>query len=392
MTFYRALASLMSAGNTKVNQPGTPTIGTAFDNNSGGGATVPFTAGTGSATSFTVTSTPGSFTNSGASSPITVTGMSIDSSYTFNVFASNTFGQSQPSAASNSVTIVPSVTSFGYMILGNATNVTNKFNMTLETNAASTNLPITANTEGVNGGQKTAVAGYVSISTATVYKQAYSNDAFSTLASNTPNSAKSAGVNSTNLDYYTIGGEYVASASKMPFTTETFASLASSMSTPRGRAFSGNNGTTAGYVLAGNSIDGNNYNSNGSKIPFSTDTFATISAPGNKISYGIGSLINPNVSMISIAGYNVDAFGRTNTFRKMPFSTETQSSTGQTTPATTASVASFSGSANGYSFPGDANAGNYIQRYVFSNDTNSTIAATLTVASRRPLTAYANTP
>lgn len=70
-------------------------------------AAVYFTAGkpNGSPiTSYTVTSSPGGFTASGASSPVTVTGLTTGTAYTFTVTATNSTGTSPASAASNSVT------------------------------------------------------------------------------------------------------------------------------------------------------------------------------------------------------------------------------------------------------------------------------------------------
>lgn len=90
--------------------PGAPIIGTATDvgtarayNN--GAATVTFTPGAGAtATSFTATSSPGGFTATGASSPLTVAGLQSGVSYTFTVTATNASGTSPASAASNSIT------------------------------------------------------------------------------------------------------------------------------------------------------------------------------------------------------------------------------------------------------------------------------------------------
>lgn len=93
--------------------PNAPTIGTATDvgtarayNN--GAATVTFTAPTFDGklpiTSYTVTSSPGGFTASGASSPLTVTGLASGTSYTFTVTATNAVGTSAASSASNSIT------------------------------------------------------------------------------------------------------------------------------------------------------------------------------------------------------------------------------------------------------------------------------------------------
>ena len=388
----------MSAGNTKVNQPGTPTIGTASDNNTGGGATVAFTAGTGSATSFTAISTPGSFTASAASSPITVTGMSIGSSYTFKVFASNTFGQSQQSAASNSVTIVAPITSFGYISLGTSTSVINKLNMVTETNASTTGFPTTTTASNANGGQNTAVAGYTTLNNAssTAYKQSFVNDSVSTLASPTTQAVKTGvgGMNNTNISWYIAGGANSNQCCKMPFSTETFANISSTMTSMRENAGSGNNGTTAGYMLGGRSNSSGVYHSNGDKLTYSSDTFSTIGAPAVRRTLLQGGLVNAGVSLIILGGY-IDAptFNRTNTIRKMLFSNETTSSQPSAVlPAAAGTVANVSGSTNGYSFPGDTNAGNFIQRYVFSNDTNSTIAATLTAASQTPAGTYANTP
>jgi hypothetical protein len=93
--------------------PNAPTIGTATDigtarayNN--GAATVTFTApawtGGLPITGYTVTSNPGSYTGTGASSPITVAGLQSATAYTFTARATNAVGQSSASAASNSIT------------------------------------------------------------------------------------------------------------------------------------------------------------------------------------------------------------------------------------------------------------------------------------------------
>jgi hypothetical protein len=101
----------MAMGNIKTEAP---TIGTATDVGTGraynnGAATVTFTApaSNGSSlpiTSYTVTSSPGGFTATGASSPLTVTGLQSSTSYTFTVIATNAAGNSPASAASNSIT------------------------------------------------------------------------------------------------------------------------------------------------------------------------------------------------------------------------------------------------------------------------------------------------
>lgn len=93
--------------------PNAPTIGTATDQGSSraynnGQASVTFTApsfdGKLPITSYTVTSSPGGFTGTGASSPITVAGLQSATAYTFAITAANSIGTSSSSSASNSIT------------------------------------------------------------------------------------------------------------------------------------------------------------------------------------------------------------------------------------------------------------------------------------------------
>ena len=86
--------------------PAAPTIGTATKTGITT-ATVAFTEGaTGGSTitTFTVTSSPGSITGTGASSPISMTGLTGSTAYTFTVTATNANGTSTASSASNSIT------------------------------------------------------------------------------------------------------------------------------------------------------------------------------------------------------------------------------------------------------------------------------------------------
>ena len=87
--------------------PQAPTIGTASSSNSQQ-ASVAFTPGAtgGAAATYTAISNPGNITASGASSPITVTGLTNGTAYTFTVTATNSNGTSLASSASNSITPV----------------------------------------------------------------------------------------------------------------------------------------------------------------------------------------------------------------------------------------------------------------------------------------------
>jgi hypothetical protein len=115
-TSYTFTATSTSAGGTSAataasnsitatTVPQAPTIGTATLSTTT--ASVPFTAGaTGGSiiTSYTATSSPGSLTGTGASSPISVSGLTPGISYTFTVTATNANGTSTASSASNSLT------------------------------------------------------------------------------------------------------------------------------------------------------------------------------------------------------------------------------------------------------------------------------------------------
>ncbi|MEI7027535.1 fibronectin type III domain-containing protein [Paenibacillus sp. y28] len=88
--------------------PGVPTDVTAEVAGGESQATVHFTApandGGSPVTGYTVLSNPGGRTGTGTSSPITVTGLTYGTAYTFTVVATNSVGSSGASAASNSVT------------------------------------------------------------------------------------------------------------------------------------------------------------------------------------------------------------------------------------------------------------------------------------------------
>ena len=93
-----------SRGQTSAAIPNTPTIGTATTVNDIS-ATVTYTAAVlgAAGNTFTATSNPGSLTGTGAS-PITVSGLTASTNYTFTVTATNANGTSPTSAASNEIT------------------------------------------------------------------------------------------------------------------------------------------------------------------------------------------------------------------------------------------------------------------------------------------------
>ena len=80
-----------------------PTMISCFGANNG---SITASATGGTPTSYTATSSPGGFTGTGASSPVTVSGLTNGTAYTFTVTATNSNGTSPSSSASSSFTPV----------------------------------------------------------------------------------------------------------------------------------------------------------------------------------------------------------------------------------------------------------------------------------------------
>jgi hypothetical protein len=102
---------LMGVQGSAGHQPGTPTVGTATTSASQT-VEVPFTApsylGKPVGTSYIATSNPGGITGTSSTSPVTVTGLTNGTAYTFTVKLNNGVVDSLSSGASNSITpIVP---------------------------------------------------------------------------------------------------------------------------------------------------------------------------------------------------------------------------------------------------------------------------------------------
>ena len=102
-----ATSSVTKSGSAISDVPDAPTGLSATDSGDGTTASVSFTAAVtgGTPTSYTVTSSPGGFTGTGASSPISVTGLSSGTAYTFTATATNSTGTSGSSSASSSLTL-----------------------------------------------------------------------------------------------------------------------------------------------------------------------------------------------------------------------------------------------------------------------------------------------
>ena len=117
----RYQGGVLGVGFNPLHAPNAPTIGTATagDTTASVAFTAPANVGGSAITSYAVQSDPGGIGASGASSPITVSGLTNCTSYTFRATALNSYGPSPASAASNSVTpIVPTVGQDAYTTAG----------------------------------------------------------------------------------------------------------------------------------------------------------------------------------------------------------------------------------------------------------------------------------
>jgi hypothetical protein len=111
----RPPAGFISAFYDPLNNPNAPTIGTATGGDASASVafTPPSNVGGSAISEYGAISTPGNVTASAASSPISVTGLTNGTAYTFAVWAINTYGPSAFSASSNSVTPAAAIGVFG---------------------------------------------------------------------------------------------------------------------------------------------------------------------------------------------------------------------------------------------------------------------------------------
>jgi hypothetical protein len=164
------IAQYKQAGNW-ASLPGAPTsvIATAGNTQASVSFTAPASNGGFAIISYTVTSSPGNFTATGSSSPLTVTGLTNGIGYTFTVTATTSLGTGPASSASSSVTpyvpVAPSTVEYlvvaggggGGFFLGGGGGAGGY--RTGTSYAVSTGTPITVTIGGGGTGSSTGAAG-----------------------------------------------------------------------------------------------------------------------------------------------------------------------------------------------------------------------------------------
>lgn len=180
----RPPAGFISAFYDPLRNPNAPTIGTATGGDASASVafTPPSNVGGSAISSYTAISSPGALTGSAASSPVTVSGLSNGTAYTFAVWATNTYGPSAFSAASNSVTPAAAIALFAGGYSGDSVNIIDRLSLTTQGNATDFG-DLTQKTFGlscgggasstrgvwgggsITGGNRTNVIQYVTIAT-----------------------------------------------------------------------------------------------------------------------------------------------------------------------------------------------------------------------------------
>jgi len=197
--------------------PGAPTIGTATRSATQSVQvtfTAPVNAGGNSITSYTATSNPGNITASAASSPITVTGLTNGTEYTFTVTATNSYGTSVASSASNSATPygVPSAPTIGTATQTGQTTATVTFTAPFNGGSTITSYVAVASPGGATGSISQAGSGTITVSgltaatnyTFTVYAVNAAGNSLNSASSNQITTAQPPAP--TSVEYLVVAG------------------------------------------------------------------------------------------------------------------------------------------------------------------------------------------
>jgi hypothetical protein len=204
--------------------PGIPTIGTATysaTNNAynNASASVAFTPGEGGGLPnlYRATSTPGGYSGTATSSPITVSGLQSTVSYTFSVTGTNNFGTSAGSTNSNSITAntIPQAPTIGTATLASATSASLTFTANATGGASVTNYKYS--TDGIT---YTALSPAQTTSPLTITVSAGQTYSFYIKAVNiNGDSVASSASNSVYIGYPTVTGGALTSDSTYYYRT-----------------------------------------------------------------------------------------------------------------------------------------------------------------------------
>jgi hypothetical protein len=373
----------------------TVTIGTATTLGTSS-ASITFTAGSvatgGRVTYFTATSTPGSLTGNASTSPVTVSGLSTDTAYTFKVKAGNPSGFSTAgeSAASNSITISGPVAAYfagGYT----GSNISGIEKILFSNDSISTSsATLSTNKNGMAGAANSGTAAYFAggngaSAISAIDKLAFPGDTISTLSATLTSAryALAGMANSGTAAYFSGGydGSFLSGIDKVAFAADTKTTLAATLSPIRTYAQGLANSGVAGYTGPGYTGVGAVYTNTINKLLFSNDTISTLAATLTVDGTDAMCAANSGTAGYWAGGAASSGSTLVNSIDKLTFSGETKSTIAATL---TAVIYSGAGAANSgtaaYFAGGTSPLTNRVDKIAFSGDTKTTLSATLASA------------
>lgn len=223
--------------------PYRPTIGTATDGGTGTTVSVAFTANNsaGAGITYTALSTPGSLTGTGSASPVTVSGLTTGTAYTFQVKAGNSLGDSAYSASSNSVTpISPS----SYESIATATGTGSSGTITFSS------IPSTFKHLQIRGMVTPSTASYLNLTINGVGGTSYTTHA---LVGNGANPVQATGVTSGSVTYLLGFFSTLSTTQPNVFITDIL-DYTSTTKNKTLRTFSGYDANGSGEIVVGSSL------------------------------------------------------------------------------------------------------------------------------------------
>jgi hypothetical protein len=383
----------------KADVSGAPSAPTSVSASIGGGsgtASVSFTPAGQAAASYTATSTPGSITGTGAASPVTVSGLTNGTAYTFTVTASNPLGTSAASSASSAVT--PFDPSAGFMVGGNLgfpsySSRADKLLFSSETVSAVNNV-LDEGRSIVSGMANSGTAGYTmggfnsaGTHTNSIRKLVFSDESSSTIAATYVAAVYGAAgfANSGTAGYFTGGRDNQNPQTlrnefrKITFSTDAGSTLSATAGTPSVYASAFANSGTAGYY-SGGQIVGFSYTTRIEKLSFSGETRSTLGA-----TLSAGRAYSMGFANSGTAGYWAGGTAENGTaltqVAKLTFSNDSVAAISATfSPGRSDGAGIAKSGTAGYCMGGNVTDSNNkttrIDKLLFSNDTLSILSAT----------------
>ena len=351
----RYQGGFITASYNGLKAPDAPTIGTATVASTTSISitfTAPSNVGGSAITSYTAISSPGGFTQTGASSPLVVTGLTTGDSYTFNVIATNSYGSSPLSAASNSAIpayVYPGTLTTAYFLLDNSAGNINRYVYSDNTVATGTALPFSM---GSGAGAGNSIVGIFNKGSASTDAAKYTY-ASSTAVSTTAMTGTGGGMAGSSAAGNSTKGVFAIGATSGPGGKTQIYTYSSDAIALGGTSASG--GGFFGYA-AGNSSFGIFANGAGGvsnserwKYTYSSDT--SVSTTSSSANGYYGAACGPST-------YGIFAIGQDQTItNKFTYS-------GETSAVSTSLTANL--------FAGCAAGGNSVGIFVRANSTTTT--------------------